>query len=198
MSKTLKGNGLTKKEVKKENAKPKEDRYYANRSSVVHAVLADRMAERDPGNRPQSNDRIQFVYIVPKGEVKLQGDRVEHIDYVIENKLQVDYLFYITNQIMKPAVQFLECMTENPKKIFEKYIVREENRRKGQKPIAFYFESNKEEIKNNTYLDSFSISKDTNNKVRPKKINRSKNKKNIQHTDRKYMGILDLDLDYFS
>lgn len=140
ISKTLKGNGMTKLERDHENAKPKPDRVYAYRERMVHVVLADRMADRDSGNRPQSNDRIPYVYIVKKGEIKLQGDRVEHIDYVLKNKIPIDYIFYITNQIMKPCIQFLELISDNPKKIFDEYIIDETTRRKGQKTIGSFFE----------------------------------------------------------
>jgi DNA polymerase elongation subunit (family B) len=36
---------------------------YANPTQIAHKVLADRMGERDPGNKPQSNDRIPYCYI---------------------------------------------------------------------------------------------------------------------------------------
>ena len=122
-----------------EEKKNKEDRYYADRSRIVHAVLADRLADRDYGNKPQSNDRIEYIYTIVKGNVELQGDRVETPEYIIENKIHIDYLFYITNQIMKPSVQFLELLIEKPENIFEEYITREENRRKGQRTIKSYF-----------------------------------------------------------
>lgn len=111
---------------------------YANRTSIVHAVLADRMAQRDPGNRPMPNDRIPYVYIQMDHEVELQGERVEHPDYVIKNDLKLDHLFYITNQIMKPCIQFLELLVENPEDIFKEYIMREENRRNGLTPVNYY------------------------------------------------------------
>lgn len=106
--------------------------------NIAHYVLAQRMGKRDPGNKPLSNDRIPYVYIVCKKNVKLQGERVETPEYVIQNKLKLDYLFYITNQIMKPAIQFLELVVENPERLFQHYIMREENRRTGIKPITFY------------------------------------------------------------
>jgi hypothetical protein len=144
ITKTLKGDGLTPKEQVDEALKPKEERYYADRSRIVHAVLADRIAARDPGNKPQSNDRIPYVYKVVKGKPKLQGDRVETPDYLIKNKMKLDHLFYITNQIKKPAVQFLEHVVKNPEKIFENYITREENRRKGKRPIQSFFKEDKD------------------------------------------------------
>jgi DNA polymerase elongation subunit (family B) len=162
---------------------------YKDRSSIVHAVLADIMAERDPGNKPQSNDRIPYVYKVVDEDLVLskkykkyvdkknkvaekckcdprkcecykkicsrkkcinniqcvcfeevmQSDRVEHPTYLLDNKLRIDYLFYITNQIMKPTMQFLDLIMEDPNKIFDEYIVREQNRRKKQLPLSYYF-----------------------------------------------------------
>jgi hypothetical protein len=89
---------------------------YANPAAIVHKALADRMGDRDPGNKPQSNDRIPFVYVETKEVPKLQGDRVEHPDYIIEHKLKVDYLFYITNQISKPCCQVMGLALEHLRK----------------------------------------------------------------------------------
>ena len=79
--------------------------YYKEPDRVAHKVLADRIGERDPGNRPQVNDRVPYIYIETKGKVSLQGDRIEHPDYIREHNLKPDYEFYITNQIMKPVCQ---------------------------------------------------------------------------------------------
>lgn len=117
-----------------------------SRERLVHVVLAKRMAIRDPGNKPQVNDRIPYVYIVKKlKKGDLQGEKVELPDYVIQNKLRIDYLFYITNQIMKPAIQFLELIAENSQKIFDDFIQREINRRKGSKPIYYYLKPQEQE-----------------------------------------------------
>lgn len=45
---------------------------------------------------------------------------------------------------MKPSVQFLELLVNNPEQIFKEYILREENRRKGFKPVNYFFKSNKD------------------------------------------------------
>jgi DNA polymerase elongation subunit (family B) len=115
---------------------------YKNRNSISHAVLADRMAKRDPGNKPRPNDRIPYVFVVPKGKgkVKLQGERVETPDYVLSHSdMKIDYLYYITNQIMKPSLQFLELVAKNPKEIFDKCIRIEQNSRDGVLPVCSYF-----------------------------------------------------------
>ncbi|AYV79324.1 MAG: DNA polymerase family B elongation subunit [Faunusvirus sp.] len=109
---------------------------YANRASQAHVALADRRTVRDPGNKPNLNDRIPFVYIeVPekrdriRGTTKikkvLQGDKVEDPDYIKEHHLNIDYIFYITNQIMNPALQLMELVLKNPEKIFNDFIARE-------------------------------------------------------------------------
>ena len=84
---------------------------YKNRSGQGHVVLADRMKERDPGSAPNINDRVPYVFIVKKeckkGRNKkklLQGDKIENPQYVVDNKLEIDLLHYITNQIMKPSI----------------------------------------------------------------------------------------------
>lgn len=115
---------------------------YKKPEQIPHKVLADRMAKRDPGNKPQANDRIPFAYVVIKetrGKNILQGDRVEHPKYIVENNIPLDYLFYLTNQIMKPALQFFELVLDKPEKIFLDYIYKEENKRKGLKELTHFF-----------------------------------------------------------
>ena len=73
------------------------------------------MGDRDPGNKPKSNDRIPFAYIVvneKKGEKILQGDRIEHPDYINENKLKLDYKVYLNNQVEKPVSQLFGLVIE--------------------------------------------------------------------------------------
>lgn len=78
---------------------------YKDPGRIAHKVLADRIGDRDPGNMPQVNDRIPYAYIVPSNKKCLQGERIEHPDYIRKNNLKIDYNFYITNQIMKPVLQ---------------------------------------------------------------------------------------------
>jgi DNA polymerase elongation subunit (family B) len=103
--------------------------YYKNPTSIAHKVLADRMGERDPGNKPKAGDRIGFAYRVlpehmlkdkdnvyksgprkglPKEKKVLQGDRIEDPDYIVEQNISLDYEFYITNQIMNPVKQVFD------------------------------------------------------------------------------------------
>ena len=90
---------------------------YKDPTKIAHKVLAKRMGERDAGNKPQANDRIPFVFInTPEGvEVKLQGDRIEHPDYIRAESLTPDYYHYITNQLIKPICQiYALCVDKLP------------------------------------------------------------------------------------
>jgi DNA polymerase elongation subunit (family B) len=102
---------------------------YKNRKQIAHAVLADRISERDPGNKPLPNDRIPYVYVVQKHQVQLQGERIEMPDYVIQNKLKIDYVFYITNQIMKPSIQFLDLIMEYPTQLFYPFVSNDDKKK---------------------------------------------------------------------
>ena len=89
--------------------------YYKDPERIAHKVLADRIGDRDPGNKPKVNDRIPFVYIEVPKSVKLQGDRIENPKYIRDNNLKPDYEFYITNQLMKPISQiFALCLEDLP------------------------------------------------------------------------------------
>jgi len=86
---------------------------YKNPAQIAHKVLADRMGKRDPGNKPSVGDRIPFVYIQNPDKKALQGERIEHPDYILANKIKPNYAFYITNQIMKPLQQVFALVLEN-------------------------------------------------------------------------------------
>jgi DNA polymerase elongation subunit (family B) len=110
--------------------------FYKDPDRIAHKVLADRMAERDPGNKPLTGDRIPFIYIQKKGKNILQGDRIEHPDYykqqmmnpaiMSKDAMKIDAEFYIMNQIRKPVTQiFALCIDKLPgfkgdMKVYEK------------------------------------------------------------------------------
>lgn len=85
---------------------------YKNPQQIAHKVLADRMGVRDPGNKPNTGDRIPYAYIHNDTKGALQGDKIEHPDYIHAKKLQLNYSFYITNQIMKPVQQLFALVLE--------------------------------------------------------------------------------------
>ena len=86
---------------------------YKNPNAIAHKVLADRITARDPGNKPAPGDRIPFVYINTRNKNVLQGEKIETPTFILENKIKIDYSFYITNQIMKPVQQLFALVLED-------------------------------------------------------------------------------------
>ena len=88
---------------------------YADPSRIAHKALADRIAERDPGNAPAAGDRIGYVYISAKAgqqASKLQGDRIETPLFIREHKLTPDYQHYIEHQLQNPISQAFGLLLE--------------------------------------------------------------------------------------
>jgi DNA polymerase elongation subunit (family B) len=85
---------------------------YKNPQQIGHKVLADRIGQRDPGNKPKAGDRMKFVFVVNNDKKALMGDKIETPEYILENKLKIDYSHYITNQLMKPLQQLFGLAIE--------------------------------------------------------------------------------------
>ena len=110
--KNVKGDDLTraKLQLNKKRAELEKAPPYP-----AHKILADRMAERDPGNAPAVGERMGFIYISPppgKSASQLQGDRIENPEYIKQQKLQPDYQYYIEHQLMKPLGQLFGLMLD--------------------------------------------------------------------------------------
>ena len=74
---------------------------YKDWTRIAHVYLAEKIALRDPGNKPQSGDRIEFAVIKvenddPKKKL-LQGELIETPAFIKQNNKEIDYLFYMTN-----------------------------------------------------------------------------------------------------
>jgi len=106
--------------------------YYKMPDSIAHAVLAERMALRDPGNRPKPGDRIRFAVVeigakeqkrildqrnknVPPEKMKktlLMGERIETPEYITGKKMKLDYAYYIEKQLLNPIRQLFGLILE--------------------------------------------------------------------------------------
>ena len=85
---------------------------YKNPDQIAHKVLADRIGKRDPGNKPSVGDRVAYIYIENPNKKALQGEKIETPEYIIANKVKINYSFYITNQLMKPIQQVFALVLE--------------------------------------------------------------------------------------
>ena len=102
---------------------------YADWTKIAHVFLAEKIAARE-GSKPESGNRIEFAVVcLPENENKkkiLQGEMIETPTYIKENNIPINYMFYMENQIMNPAIQFLSLVDKNVsetifKKLKEKY-----------------------------------------------------------------------------
>jgi len=94
---------------------------YKNPQSIAHRVLADRIGQRDPGNKPKPGDRIKYLFVTNPDKKALLGERVETPEFILGNKIKIDYMYYITNQLMKPLQQLFglavdQILEQDPKK----------------------------------------------------------------------------------
>ena len=97
---------------------------YKDWTKIAHVFLAEKLAIRDPGNKPQSGDRIEFAVIVPQNiddpkKKMLQGEIIDIPSYIKQNNIPINYIFYMKNQIMKPALQFLKLVDPNAEDMFK-------------------------------------------------------------------------------
>ena len=125
------------------------------------------------------NKTIKYALLAIYNPRVLQGDCVEHPSYIAEKKLRVDFLFYLTNQIQNPTVQFLELLVNNPNDIFNQAINIENNRRTGNTGLSKYFKISK-----------------VNNGVISKKINLNlKQKSTTKNVSKYYLNDSDDEID---
>jgi DNA polymerase elongation subunit (family B) len=129
---------------------------YKNPKAIAHKVLADRIMEREPGNKITSGDRVPFVYIHSSNKRALQGEKIETPSFIIEKKLKIDYSFYISNQIMKPVQQVFALVLEDMWKL------------KKNVPEILQFKRDVNSLRNTTEPDKFEgkLEELKNNKVK--------------------------------
>ena len=196
LEKIIKGTFSTEKFIITKTLKPKE--HYKNWQTQPHVVLAERIKKRDPGAAPLPNERLPYIYIeTGKKNIKLQGDRVEHPDYIKKNNIRVDYSFYITNQIMKPAIQFLNLILQpgNAEKIFDDYLIMEENRKNNVKAIEYHLDNYDDNSEGLTISSSDDIINPNTPKSRRIKITKNKAKTKFPN---KYKNDNNFDLNFDS
>lgn len=85
---------------------------YKNPEQIAHWVLAQRIGRRDPAQKPRSNDRVAYAFIVVNNPKALQGERIETPEHITENGIQLDYIYYLEHQIETPVCQILAAAVE--------------------------------------------------------------------------------------
>lgn len=86
---------------------------YKSVTPPAHKILADRIAQRDPGNAPASGDRLSFIYFKPPSGFKgTQGDRIETSAFMKANGLKPDPQYYIEHQLENPVGQLFSILID--------------------------------------------------------------------------------------
>ena len=70
-----------------------------------HVEVRDKIRKRAPGSEPQNGDRVPFL--ITKGH-GLLCDKAEDPEYVRENSVPIDFLYYFEHQLQKPVCDLLE------------------------------------------------------------------------------------------
>jgi len=86
---------------------------YKSVTPPAHKILADRIAQRDPGNAPASGDRLSFIYFKPPPGFKgTQGERIETSAFMKANGLKPDPQYYIEHQLENPVGQLFSILVD--------------------------------------------------------------------------------------
>ena len=63
----------------------------------------------------ESGARVPYVFVVDDEiDNKLISAHAEDPQYVVDNGLQLDYLYYLNNQLMSPVTALLEVVVADP------------------------------------------------------------------------------------
>lgn len=88
-------------------------------TNLPHVALANKMRLRDVGSAPNTGDRINYIFVEIPGNPKAKlYEKAEDLQVAIDNKLKIDYLYYVTNQIQNPVSEILKILVSNSDKIF--------------------------------------------------------------------------------
>lgn len=116
---------------------------YKNPSQIVHWVLAERIGREDPGNKPRTGDRVEYVYVQckdpPNGQIMLQGDRVRTPADVASGRYKVDHDYYFEHQIKEPLTQLFSVTMDHPEQIYKHLINTCRNKLNQQSTLSMFF-----------------------------------------------------------
>ena len=98
--------------------------WYCNKCNDKHKLRTDKYKQvhHDKCKKPLTNKL-------------LQGDTIENPQYINENKLKIDYNYYLTHQIEKPVYQIFELVMKNPESIIADLVRKMNNTKSGNHSI---------------------------------------------------------------
>ena len=78
--------------------------------AMAHVALVEKMIERDPNSAPKPGDRVPFVYIDIGDPKALASKKVEDPEYVVQNNLNIDNLYYLEHQLKNPLKTIFDIL----------------------------------------------------------------------------------------
>jgi len=78
--------------------------------AMAHVALVEKMIERDPNSAPKPGDRVPFVYVDIGDPKALAAKKVEDPQYVIENNIPIDNLYYLEHQLKNPLKTIFDIL----------------------------------------------------------------------------------------
>ena len=95
---------------------------YAHPETIAHYQLVEKMKTRDPGSAPKPGDRVPFVYVDIGDPKALSWKKVEDPQFVIENNIPVDTLYYLEHQLKNPLKTIFDILLgpEKCKELFQR------------------------------------------------------------------------------
>ena len=105
--------------------------------NLPHVFLAKKLEQRNPGSGPKSPERVPYLFI--DSNDKEQFKRAEDPEYVKQNKLKVDYLYYFEHQFKNPLESLFELISEDHHTMFEDIVRKYLNKKKKQMEITSFF-----------------------------------------------------------
>lgn len=114
---------------------------------AAHAVLAQKIDQRKPGLGPKSGESVHYVFIdlgtdatekknqkvFKKNYVKCGEGYIEDYEYVLENNLKVDKLWYLENQCTKSITTLFSPLMNDPSSLLKDSICEQKRRQFGMK-----------------------------------------------------------------
>ena len=83
---------------------------YAKPETIAHYQLVEKMKLRDPNGAPKPGDRVPFVYVDIGDPKALSWKKVEDPQYVIENNVPIDTLYYLEHQLKNPLKTIFDIL----------------------------------------------------------------------------------------
>jgi hypothetical protein len=104
--------------------------YYCGKCGIKHKLRKDKYGE-------VHNDKCKKLLT----NKLLQGDTIDHPQYIVENSLTIDSKYYLEHQIEKPVFQIFELVMKKPETIIEDLKRSMNNAKSGNQSITSWFKA---------------------------------------------------------